>query len=180
MAPVQPLAKPSTSPAILPFGVIDVGSNSVRLVVFDEPLRLPTPMFNEKVLCGIGRGLSETVALDEEGAKQALAAIRRFVALARRMNVRALQIAATAAVRYASNGPAFVKQIERDTGEKVRTLSGIEEATHSAFGVLSGIPEAGGVMGDLGGGSLELVAIDGGRLGDRVTLPLGPLRIANL
>ncbi len=180
MAPVQPLAKPSTSPAILPFGVIDVGSNSVRLVVFDEPLRLPTPMFNEKVLCGLGRGLGETGALDEAGARQALLAIRRFVTLAKKMNVRALQIVATAAVRDASNGAAFVTQIERDTGEKVRVLSGVEEATYSAFGVLSGIPEACGVMGDLGGGSLELVAIDGHKLGDSVTLPLGPLRIANL
>lgn len=180
MATVQPLAKTSAAPAILPLGVIDVGSNSVRLVVFDEPLRLPTAMFNEKVLCGIGRGLSETGALDEDGAKQALAAIRRFVALARQMKVNALQIVATAAVRDAGNGAAFVAQIERDTGEKVRVLTGNEEATYSAYGVLSGIPEACGVMGDLGGGSLELVAIDGHKLGDSVTLPLGPLRIANL
>lgn len=177
---VQPLAKTSAVPALLPFGVIDVGSNSVRLVVFDEPLRLPTPMFNEKVLCGLGRGLSETGALDSRGAEQALTAIRRFVALARHMKVKGLQIVATAAVREASNGAAFVRQIERDTGEKVRILSGIEEATYSAFGVLSGIPEARGVMGDLGGGSLELVAINGDELGDRVTLPLGPLRIPSL
>lgn len=180
MAPVQPLAKASAAPAILPLGVIDVGSNSVRLVVFDEPLRLPTAMFNEKVLCGLGRGLGETGALDEDGAKQALIAIRRFVTLAKKMKVSALQIVATAAVRDASNGAAFVAQIERDTGEKVRVLSGIEEATYSAYGVLSGIPEACGVMGDLGGGSLELVAIDGHKLGDSVTLPLGPLRIAGL
>lgn len=180
MAVAQSVPKSVTAQAILPFGVIDVGSNSVRLVVFDEPLRLPTAMFNEKVLCGIGRGLSQTGALDPEGARQALTAIRRFVALAKRMNVRALQIVATAAVRDASNGEAFVSQIERDTGEKVRILSGQEEATYSAYGVLSGIPDACGVMGDLGGGSLELVAVDGQKLGDSVTLPLGPLRIANL
>lgn len=180
MATVQPLTKTSAAPAFLPLGVIDVGSNSVRLVVFDEPLRLPTAMFNEKVLCGLGRGLGETGALDADGAKQALIAIRRFVTLARKMKVSTLQIVATAAVRDASNGAAFVSQIERDTGEKVRILSGNEEATYSAYGVLSGIPDACGVMGDLGGGSLELVAIDGHKLGDSVTLPLGPLRIANL
>lgn len=180
MAVAQSVYKSLAVTGSLPFGVIDVGSNSVRLVVFDEPSRAPTPMFNEKVLCGIGRGLSETGALDEEGARQALAAIRRFVALARHMKVRALQIVATAAVRDASNGPAFVRQIERDTGEKVRILSGQEEATYSAYGVLSGIPDACGVIGDLGGGSLELVAVDGLKLGDSVTLPLGPLRIANL
>lgn len=181
MAVAQSLAKsaaPAASP--LPFGVIDIGSNSVRLVVFSDPLRMPTAMFNEKVLCGLGRGMGQTGKLDEDGAKQALTAIRRFVALARRMNVRSLQIVATAAVRDAANGPDFVGQIERDTGETVRVLSGQEEATYSAYGVLSGIPDACGVMGDLGGGSLELVALDGHRLGDSVTLPLGPLRIANL
>lgn len=180
MAVAQSLTRNIATQTMLPFGVIDVGSNSVRLVVFDEPLRLPTAMFNEKVLCGLGRGLSQTGALDEEGARLALAAIRRFVALAKRMNVRALQIVATAAVRDASNGTAFVNQIERSTGEKVRILTGQEEATYSAYGVLSGIPDACGVMGDLGGGSLELVALDGHELGDSVTLPLGPLRIANL
>lgn len=180
MAVVQSLSKSASAPALLPLGVIDIGSNSVRLVVFGEPARLPTAMFNEKVLCGLGRGLGESGALDEDGARQALAAIRRFVVLARRMDVRALQIVATAAVRDASNGATFVTEIERATGETVRVLSGTEEATYSAYGVLSGIPDASGVMGDLGGGSLELVALDGGRVGDSVTLPLGPLRIANL
>ena len=180
MAVAQTLTKSVSAQAVLPFGVIDVGSNSVRLVVFGEPLRSPIAMFNEKVLCGLGRGLSETGALDGEGAKNALLAIRRFAVLARRMEVRSLRIVATAAVRDASNGAAFVEQIERDTGETVSVLTGQEEATYSAYGVLSGIPDACGVMGDLGGGSLELVALDGTKLGDSVTLPLGPLRIANL
>lgn len=180
MAVAQTLTKSVSAQAVLPFGVIDVGSNSVRLVVFGEPLRSPTAMFNEKVLCGLGRGLSETGALDGDGARQALQAIRRFAVLARRMEVRSLRIVATAAVRDASNGAAFVEQIERETGETVSVLTGQEEATYSAYGVLSGIPDACGVMGDLGGGSLELVALDGTRLGDSITLPLGPLRIANL
>lgn len=180
MAVAQTLTKTISAQALLPFGVIDVGSNSVRLVVFGEPLRSPIAMFNEKVLCGLGRGLSETGALDGEGAKQALQAIRRFAMLARRMEVQSLRIVATAAVRDASNGAMFVEQIERETGETVSVLTGQEEATYSAYGVLSGIPDACGVMGDLGGGSLELVALDGTRLGDSVTLPLGPLRIANL
>lgn len=180
MAVAQTLTKSVSAQAVLPFGVIDVGSNSVRLVVFGEPLRSPIAMFNEKVLCGLGRGLSETGALDGEGAKNALLAIRRFAVLARRMDVRSLRIVATAAVRDASNGAAFVEQIERDTGETVSVLTGEQEATYSAYGVLSGIPDACGVMGDLGGGSLELVALDGTKLGDSVTLPLGPLRIANL
>ena len=130
MAVAQSLAK-SAAPAasLLPVGVIDIGSNSVRLVVFSDPLRMPTAMFNEKVLCGLGRGLGQSGALDAEGAKQALTAIRRFVVLARRMNVRSLQLVATSAVRDATTGAEFVGEGEREPGETVRVLSGQEEAT---------------------------------------------------
>ncbi len=176
----SPIAARKNAAELLPLGVIDIGSNSVRLVVFDEPLRLPTPRFNEKVLCGLGRGLGETGKLHEEGVVLALATIRRFVALARHMQVKQLQVVATAAARDASNGPDFISRIERETGVKVRLLSGTEEAQYSALGVLSGIPDAEGVMGDLGGGSLELVAVEKRRIGDSVTLPLGPLRLGGI
>jgi len=165
--------------ALLPFGVIDIGSNSIRMAVFDEPLRLPTPRFNEKVLCGLGRSLGETGSLDEAGMQQGLTALRRFAALSRQMNLRQVVTVATAAVRDASNGPDFVARIEKETGLKIRVLTGNEEAVHSALGVISGIPEAEGVMGDLGGGSLELVAIDKRKPGENVTLPLGALRLAS-
>lgn len=174
------LAARGNAAELLPLGVIDIGSNSVRLVVFDEPLRLPTPRFNEKVLCGLGRGLGETGKLNEAGVVLALATIRRFVTLARYMQVKQLQVVATAAARDASNGPDFIARIERETGVSVRLLSGTDEAQFSAFGVLSGIPDAEGVMGDLGGGSLELVAIDKHRVTDSVTLPLGPLRLGGI
>ena len=164
----------------LPLGVIDIGSNSVRLVVFDEPARLPTPRFNEKVLCGLGRGLGETGMLDGEGMRQARVAIRRFVALARLMQVAKLEVVATAAARDAGNGAEFIHAVEAENEVSIRILSGTEEAMYSAYGVLSGIPEAEGVMGDLGGGSLELVAIEKRKVADSVTLPLGPLRIGGI
>jgi len=164
----------------LPLGVIDIGSNSVRLVVFDEPLRLPIPRFNEKVLCGLGRGMAETGLLNEEGVLQARQAIRRFVILARLKNVRSLQVVATAAVRDAQNGAQFVTEIERENSIQVRILSGAEEAMYSAYGVLSGIPDAEGIMGDLGGGSLELVTLEKRKAGESITLPLGPLRLGSL
>lgn len=165
---------------LLPFAVIDIGSNSVRLVVFDEPLRLPIPRFNEKVLCGLGRGLAETGLLNDEGMRQAREALRRFVTLARVKKSAVLQVVATAAVRDAANGAEFVALLERENDISIRVLSGVDEATYSAFGVLSGIPDAEGVMGDLGGGSLELVTLEKGRPGSSVTLPLGPLRIGGL
>lgn len=159
-------------------GVIDIGSNSIRLVVFDSLSRALQPIFNEKVLCGLGRGLERTRRLDEEGVTLALENLRRFAALARAMGVGRLEVLATAAVRDADNGRAFAATVKRRARLAVKVLSGDEEARLSALGVLSGMPDADGLMGDLGGGSLELVALERGRLGrHHATLPFGPLRL---
>jgi exopolyphosphatase / guanosine-5'-triphosphate,3'-diphosphate pyrophosphatase len=160
--------------------VVDVGSNSVRIVVYDALGRAPIPLFNEKVLCGLGRGIANTGALDPAGVDSALATLARFAALARAMGVTAPDVVATAAVREASNGAAFVREVERRCKVKVRVLSGGDEARLSAEGLLAAIPGARGMMGDLGGGSLELVSVDGQSrrpVGNNVTLPLGPLRL---
>lgn len=159
-----------------PVAVVDIGSNSIRLVVFDGTSRVPLPLFNEKVLCGLGRGLERTGELDAEGMESALQNLRRFAELVRAMGVRKTFALATAAARDASNGPAFVAQVRKATGLPVAVLSGREEARLSALGVIAGTPEAQGAMGDLGGGSLELVALAAGR-GSYATLPLGPLRL---
>jgi exopolyphosphatase / guanosine-5'-triphosphate,3'-diphosphate pyrophosphatase len=179
----KPVVSPVAKPAAKPLGrvaVVDVGSNSVRLVVYDELSRAPIPTFNEKVLCGLGRGIAGTGALDPAGMESALSTLMRFAALARGMDVSLIDVVATAAVREASNGAAFVREIERRCKLKVRVLSGMDEARLSAEGLLAAIPGAIGMMGDLGGGSLELVCIDGQarqRIGSNVTLPLGPLRL---
>ena len=157
--------------------VVDIGSNSIRLVVFDRPSRSPLPVFNEKVLCGLGRGIATTGRLNDAGVELALANLLRFVRLAQTMQVRRLDLLATAAVREAANGAEFVSEVERRCGVPVQVLSGEEEARFSALGVVAGIPGADGLMGDLGGGSLELVALDKGVLGGHITLPLGPLRL---
>lgn len=157
--------------------MVDIGSNSIRLVVFNGASRAPFTLFNEKVLCGLGRGLDATGRLSEDGARLALDNLVRFVRLAKAMAVKRLDLLATAAVRDASNGAEFVKEAERRCRVRVRTISGEEEARLSALGVVSGIPEADGLMGDLGGGSLELVALDRGKIGEHTTLPLGPVRL---
>jgi exopolyphosphatase/guanosine-5'-triphosphate,3'-diphosphate pyrophosphatase len=158
-------------------GVVDIGSNSIRLVVFDKLGRAPTPVFNERVLCGLGRGLDERGRLNEDGVRMALTNLDRFARIAQAMEVVRLDLLATAAVRDAENGPQFVADVEYRTGTRVTVLSGDSEARLAALGVVSSMPEATGVMGDLGGGSLELVRLDRGRLGETVTLPLGPLRL---
>lgn len=158
-------------------GIIDVGSNSIRLVVYERASRAPLPVFNEKVLCGLARGLDATGRLNAAGVELALANIDRFVTLARNMKVRSLDLLATAAVRDAADGADFMREIERRPEIKPHVVSGQDEARYSGYGVICGMPDASGVMGDLGGGSLELVALGSHRIGASSTLPIGPLRL---
>ncbi len=158
-------------------GIIDIGSNSIRLVVFADLRRVPTPIFNEKVLCGLGRDLGKTGRLNPEGADLAIGNLVRFTRLASTMGVEKLQLIATAAVREAEDGAELAAEIERCCGMAVTIISGEEEARLAGGGVVAGAPNAHGVVGDLGGGSLELVELADGRLTNQATLPLGPLRL---
>jgi len=157
--------------------IIDVGSNSIRLVVYERASRAPLPVFNEKVLCGLARGLDATGRLNPDGVEMALANIDRFTTLAHNMKVTSLDLLATAAVRDAADGADFMRELERRPGIKAHIVSGQDEARFSGYGVICGMPDASGVMGDLGGGSLELVALGRGRIGASSTLPIGPLRL---
>lgn len=160
-----------------PIAIIDIGSNSVRLVVYGGAERAPSPIFNEKVLAGLGVGLAESGLLAEASQDVALAALRRFHLLLRYMKVGTVRVVATAAVRDARNGAVFVAKIKR-IGFDCTVLSAEEEAQLAGEGVLSGIPQADGIVGDLGGGSLELVEVGGGAVKEAISLPLGVLRIA--
>ncbi|HMD65784.1 MAG TPA: Ppx/GppA family phosphatase [Stellaceae bacterium] len=166
--------------------VIDLGSNSLRLVVFERLGGALFPLLNEKVMCGLGRGITSTGRLNDEGVTLALVNLRRFVALAHALGVEHLAVLATAAVRDASDGPSFAAEVERQCRVPVQVIDGAEEARLSAAGVLAGIPEADGLVGDLGGGSVELVRVragvagEFGQIGRGITLPLGPLRLAEL
>ena len=148
----------------------------MRLVVYAGPPRIPTPIFNEKVLAGLGTGLDRSDRLPPEARAKTLATLRRFKLLLGHMKVREAQVVATAAVRDAADGPDFVQEVER-IGLPCEVLSAEEEALLAGAGVLSGIPEADGIVGDLGGGSLELVDVADGRASDGISLPLGVLRL---
>ena len=161
-----------------PVAVIDIGSNSVRLVVYTGQTRTPIPLHNEKVICALGKGLEKTGHLYSEGVSMAFDTIARFAKIAKSLGAARIDTLATAAVRDASDGAAFAKAIEKRCDIKVQVLTGRQEARRSALGVLCGIPEAAGVVADLGGGSLELVHVGGGDIGDHATLPLGLLRLA--
>jgi exopolyphosphatase/guanosine-5'-triphosphate,3'-diphosphate pyrophosphatase len=168
------LAAAGPSPRI---AIIDIGSNSVRLVVYQGLSRAPAILFNEKVMAGLGRGLAQGRALTPDSIALALEALRRFARLCDAMEVDSLRAVATAAVREAINGPAFIERVARETGLVVEVIEGETEARCAALGVISGMPEADGVVGDLGGGSLELVRVAGGEAHERLSLPLGALRL---
>jgi exopolyphosphatase/guanosine-5'-triphosphate,3'-diphosphate pyrophosphatase len=161
-----------------PVAIVDIGSNSMRLVVYDGLTRTPIPMFNEKVMCALGQGLLGSGRLNPEGVPSAHDGLARFVGLAKAMKVAWIDILATAAIRDAEDGPAFVLEAERRNKIRLDVLSGEDEARLAAQGIFCGVPDAQGVVADLGGGSMDLVEVGEGEFGAVASLPLGVLRLA--
>ncbi len=160
-----------------PVAVIDIGSNSVRLVIYDGKKRAPSALFNEKMLCGLARGMNQTGALSPEGVISANETVARFVKLTRIMGIKKVNIVATSAVRDATDGKKFVKKLETKHKVKITVLSGEIEAEYAGLGVVSSINDTRGVVGDLGGGSLELIEVNGTKTGKGYSFPIGPLRV---
>ncbi|CAM5643417.1 Guanosine-5'-triphosphate,3'-diphosphate pyrophosphatase [Mycolicibacterium aubagnense] len=163
-----------------PLSIIDIGSNSIRLVVYEGLARSPTVLFNEKMLAGLGRGIVSTGKLDPEAVTRSMEEFRRFRALSEQAGAERMYVLATAAAREAVNGPDFINRAEQVLGTEIHVLSGRQEAYYSALGVISGFHPANGIAGDLGGGSLELIDINGEVIGDGITLPLGGLRLQDM
>ena len=176
----RPLFNDPSARALSRVGVVDVGSNSVRLVVFDGAARSPAYFYNEKIMCGLGAGQTETGRLNPEGRRRALAALQRFQHLAEGMGLPPLSAVATAAVRDAEDGPEFCAEVLRDTGLDIWVIDGEEEARLSAQGVLLGWPGSYGLVCDIGGSSMELAEISDGHVGRRLTSPLGPLKLRDI
>ncbi|WP_353227110.1 Ppx/GppA family phosphatase [Novosphingobium sp.] len=159
--------------------IIDIGSNTVRLVIYGGPTRAPMVLHNEKVTARLGKGVAENGVMGGRARAAALAALARYRVLLSLKGVDRVDVVATAAVRDASNGPAFLDEVAA-LGFSPRLLSGEQEAVTSAHGVLGAFPGATGVVGDLGGGSLELVDIDNDSCRHGVSMPLGTLRLGAL
>jgi exopolyphosphatase/guanosine-5'-triphosphate,3'-diphosphate pyrophosphatase len=175
----RPMQSMLRGPQFRRTAIIDIGSNSIRLVVYDGPRRIPFTLFNEKVMAGLGADMGRTGRIGDQAMMRGIAALARFARLCTEMAVDQLTCVATAAVRDASNGAEFIARAA-DISLEVRVLSGEEEGRASAHGLLSGMPDADGIMGDLGGGSLELVRVTGGRISGAVSLPLGVFRIGEI
>lgn len=176
----RPLFDDPSVRALSRVGVVDVGSNSVRMVVFDGAARSPAYFYNEKIMCGLGKGLAETGRLNPEGRVRALEALKRFSLLAKGMGIENMTVVATAAAREAEDGPAFQAEVLATTGLRLWVVDGDEEARLSAQGVLLGWPDAKGVVCDIGGNSMELARIGDGKVGRRATSPLGPFRLQQI
>ena len=177
----RPLFQEPDARGLARVGVIDIGSNSVRMVVFDGAARSPAYFYNEKILCGLGAGFVETGRLNASGRARALSALKRFAALAAGMNVSALVTVATAAMREAEDGAEFRAEAEAATGLTIHVVDGREEARLSAQGVLLGWPGAQGMVCDIGGSSMELAELMGdGLVGRRETSDLGPLKLQGI
>lgn len=168
--------------------IIDIGSNSVRLVVYDGLKRSPVPILNDKAQCGLGRGLQESGRLSEESKTRARQVVQRFITLLELTRVKRVIAVATAAVRDAEDGAAFARELEEGTpefpkglrttlGVELTVLSGVEEARLSALGVVASMRGVDGAVGDLGGGSLELIDVTDERVGRRVSVPIGHFRL---
>lgn len=160
--------------------VVDIGSNSVRMVMFDRGDRSLEPVFNEKAMCGLGKGLLETGRLNAEGRDSAIAILSRFRRVAADLGAGQLQAVATAAARAADDGAAFIVEAQAALGHDVNIISGEEEARLSALGVICGVPEADGLIGDLGGGSLEVAEVKSGVVSQAMSLQVGPLSLGDL
>jgi exopolyphosphatase/guanosine-5'-triphosphate,3'-diphosphate pyrophosphatase len=163
-----------------PIAIIDIGSNSIRLVIYEELARAPAQLFNEKVLCGLGRSVVSTGRLAEDAVEKALRSLARFRILCEAVGVERVHVLATAAARDAANGPDFIAEAERILGRRIELLSGRREAQLSAYGILSGFHHADGVVGDLGGGSLELVDVIGNTVAQGITTKLGGLALQDV
>lgn len=157
--------------------IVDIGSNSVRLVVYEMLVRAPSQVFNEKEMAGLGRQVATTGRLAEDAIEKAIAALVRFRILCEAMHVGELRVIATAAARYAENGPEFIARAEQAIGQPIELISGGREAVLSGLGVISGFDEPDGVVGDLGGGSLELISVKRGEVGKGASVPLGGLAL---
>ena len=164
-------------PGARPTAIVDIGSNSVRLVAYEGLSRAPTPLFNEKAMCGLGKGVATTGKLAEDGMARALEALRRYRKLCELMQIEDIRPIATAAARDASNGAQFLAAARDAIGQPIDLIPGTREAELSGLGVISTCHNADGVVGDLGGGSLELIDVKNGRTGAGLSLKLGSLAL---
>ena len=157
--------------------IIDIGSNAVRLVVYDGFNRAPTIIHRERTICNLGADMATTGCLNPDSVKKAMNFLRRFSGLLTAMKISNVRTVATSAVRDATNGRKFVDAVQKEFGLTISVIDGDEEARLSALGVLANGFGGNGLIGDYGGGSLELIVLKNGIVQHKASLPLGSHRL---
>ena len=155
--------------------IIDIGSNSVRLVIYPDSGKYPYPLFNERINCRLGEKIHKTNNLSVNSISRTLKALQRFSIIIENMEVKHVIPVATAAVRNAKNNKEFILPAEKILSSKIRILTKNQEAELAALGLLSNFPVKNGIIADLGGGSLELILISKGKIKKLVSLDIGHL-----
>ena len=159
--------------------IIDLGSNSIRMLIYDNILNSQIPVFNEKAVCQLGKNLDRTGKLDPKGAEFALTVLKRFKQILSNLKVKKYKAIGTAALRESTDAKEFITKSQKIIKKKIIVLSGNKEAENSALGVVIGFQKVNGVVADLGGGSLELARVEKNIIHEKISLPLGVLRIFN-
>lgn len=159
--------------------IIDIGSNSIRMLIYEDFNSSIVPFFNEKAVCELGKNLDKSRKLNKSGKEYAIKVLKRFNEILNVSKINNFQIIATAALREATDAQDFVKEIENIFSTSVKILSGDQEAEYAAEGVKVSFKNVDGLVADLGGGSLELAHVDNNKILEKTSLPLGVLRLLN-
>jgi exopolyphosphatase/guanosine-5'-triphosphate,3'-diphosphate pyrophosphatase len=159
--------------------IIDIGSNSIRMLIYEDFSSSRVPFFNEKAVCELGKNLDKSKKLHRSGTEYALKVLKRFSEILNVSKITNLKIIATAVIREATDTKPFIDEVEKLFKTKINILSGEEEATCSAEGVKIGFENVDGLVADLGGGSLELARVENNVITNKTSLPLGVLRLIN-
>ena len=175
MSPALPFVARTHVSKHEPIGVIDIGSNSIRMVIYRRYGRYPLPLFNERVTVKLGEGLDQNEMLSPDKIALALSALRRFSHIMNAMSLERTIVVATAAVRRAKNAAVFTTPAEEIIGVPITVLSAQDEARLVTLGLTANMPHVSCLVADLGGGSLELVLVKEGQVQKSTSLNMGHL-----
>ncbi|MGI6075172.1 MAG: hypothetical protein ACOYD9_02220 [Pyramidobacter sp.] len=160
-------------------GVIDIGSNTIRLVIYKVKDKSITPMLNKKFSVGLASYINGDKRLKPRGIDKVIEALTDFREILTNVKVNEIFPFATASLRNISNSDEVVGEIKERTGFGVRILSGDEEATFDYFGAVHSVSSDDGMVVDVGGGSTEVVFFENNRTFFSMSYPYGSLNLFN-
>lgn len=161
------------------YGIIDIGSNTIRLSVYNTENNNIKPMFHKKNVAGLAGYIDEADNLSQKGIQKAADVLNEFKIILNNIEVKEVFVFATASLRNIKNTEKAVRIIEEQSGFNIQVLSGVEEATYDYFGATLKIPMTDGILVDIGGGSTELVFFRNGQIDRALSMPIGSLNLCS-